>query len=367
MDRGRRERILEATSELCLIPGLSGHEGRVAEAIGCELERIGLAPDSDVLGNIWATADGSPEFPSILLFAHMDQLGFIVRKIENDGRLLVERVGGVPEKALQSLRVVITAEDGTDLPGFIASKSHHATLPQERVEVVRIGDLHIEAGFESGSDATEAGVRIGSPVVYRPWADRLGANRLAGSAIDDRAGCAVLLEAAREIEREKDRPTVHYLFSVQEEFNLRGALPAVRRLNPEIAVQIDLALATDTPEVARLGDVKLGEGPCVGMHSFHGRGTLNGLIPHPALVRHFESCAADVGIGVQRSVHMGALTETAYVQLEGSGIACLDVGFPMRYSHTSAEVCDLRDLSALAGLLARAACSFRSRDALKKR
>lgn len=350
-----------------MIPGLSGHEGWVAEAIGRKLERLGLAPDSDVLGNLWATAEGSPEFPSILLFAHMDQLGFVVRKIEQDGRLLIERVGGVPEKALQSRRVVVTAEDGADLPGFIASKSHHATLPHERNKVVRIGELHIEAGFESGRDAVEAGVRIGSPVVYRPWAERLGTNRVAGSAIDDRAGCAVLLEAAREITQEQERPTVHFLFSVQEEFNLRGALPAVRRLNPEVAIQVDLALATDTPDIARLGDVKLGAGPCLGMYSFHGRGTLNGLIPHPALVRHFESCAAGAGIGVQRSVHMGALTETAYVQLEGGGIACLDVGFPMRYSHTSAEICDLRDLSALARLLSLAACSFRSREALKTR
>ena len=357
MHSDRLNSIWEKTRELCLIPGLSGREGRVAATIEKHLTKLGLNCTKDLLGNLWTTVQGKNRSPSILLFAHMDQLGFVVRKIESDGRLSIERVGGVPEKALQSQRVVITVNDDTDIPGIIGTKSHHSTSPEEKYRVVPCSELSIDAGFENLADAEKAGIKIGSPVVYRPWADRFGDFRIGGAAIDDRAGCAILLEVAEILVRSPITPTVHILFSVQEEFNLRGVLPAARQLKPLAAVQVDLAIASDTPETAHLGDVQLGRGPCLGMHSFHGRGTLNGLIPHQGLVRLFESEARKSNIEVQRNVHMGALTETSYLQFEGEGIACLDIGFPMRYSHAPAELCDLRDLSATADLISAAARS----------
>lgn len=367
MHSDRLSSIWEKTRELCLIPGLSGSEGRVAAAIEKRLSALGLRCSKDLLGNLWTTVQGRNKSPTILLFAHMDQLGFVVRKIESDGRLSIVRVGGVPEKAMQSQRVVISTDDGADIPGIIGTKSHHATLPDEKYRVVPCSELSIDAGFENRAEAEDAGIKIGSPVVYRPWADRFGRFRIGGAAIDDRAGCAILLEVAEELASNPGIPTVHILFSVQEEFNLRGALPAARQLNPNAAVQIDLAIAADTPETAHLGDVRLGRGPCLGMHSFHGRGTLNGLIPHPGMVRWFEHEAEAVGIELQRNVHMGALTETSYLQFEGEGIACLDIGFPIRYSHAPAELCDLRDLSATAHLISAAARSKRAVELVLER
>jgi putative aminopeptidase FrvX len=101
------------------------------------------------------------------------------------------------------------------------------------------------------------------------------------------------------------------------------------------------------------GEVRLGGGPGISLYSFHGRGTLNGLIPHPALVRLFEQAAAAEGLPLQRSAHTGALTDASYIQFMGEeGVACLDLGFPMRYSHSALEVVDPADLDALATLLA---------------
>jgi putative aminopeptidase FrvX len=99
------------------------------------------------------------------------------------------------------------------------------------------------------------------------------------------------------------------------------------------------------------GDVRLGAGPVMSLFSFHGRGTLNGCIPHPALVQLFEGTAAKENINLQRSAHIGALTETSYVQLVGKGVACIDMGFPARYTHSALEVCDLADLEGLTRLL----------------
>ena len=337
--------------ELMTIPGLSGFEDRVRGYIKSELAKFGLASRGDRLGNLIATLDGDKSKPAVMLIAHMDQLGLIVRKIEDSGLIRVERVGGVPEKALPAQEVVLALHSGRTLPGVIANKSHHATLPEERYEVVPYRDLHVDCGFASAEEARAAGVGIGTPVTYAPRAIELANGQIGGTAVDDRAACAVLLEVARAAKQGRHLPPIHLVYSVQEEFNLRGAVTAAQSLMPDIAIQLDLVLATDTPDMASRGEVRLGGGPAVSLYSFHGRGTLNGCIPHPALVRLFEEAAAHEKLPLQRSVHTGALTETSYVQLVGAGVACIDLGFPCRYTHSAREVCDLADLECLARLV----------------
>ena len=346
--KGRLKTLL---CDLMLIPGLSGYEGRVRRHLAGQLQALGLATRTDRLGNLITTLDGDAGAPSVMLFTHMDQLGFIVRKIEPNGFLRFERLGGVPERALASQEVLICVGQGRDQPGVIANKSHHATTPEEKYKVVPYQDLYIDAGFASAHEAVAAGVDIGSPVVYRPHWVELSPDRIAGTAVDDRAGCAVIVEVARQFLAKSKRPTVHFVFSVQEEFNLRGALTAAQVLQPDVAIQLDLLLATDTPDMGYRGDVMLGGGPAMSMYSFHGRGTLNGTIPHPALVALFDGASRGMDVTLQRSAHTGALPDSSSVQLVGQGVASIDLGFPMRYSHSSLEVCDLGDLESLTALL----------------
>ena len=349
-----KDRLRETLSSLMMIPGLSGHEDRVRRHIRGRLDQLGIVSRSDRLGNLIATLEGDPDAPSIMLFTHMDQLGFVVRRVEHDGLVRVERLGGVPERALASQAVLLCIGEGRDLPGVIANKSHHATTPDEKYRVVPYAELYIDCGLGSAAAVEAAGVKVGTPVVYLPRILPLAGDRLAGTSIDDRAGCAVLLELASLLQSKQGLPTVHLVFSVQEEYNLRGALPAAQALLPDIAIQLDLILATDTPDMQGRSDVRLGGGPAMSLYSFHGRGTLNGVIPHPAMVRLFEDSAQAAALPLQRSAHVGALTDLSYVQLVGEGVAAIDVGFPMRYSHSSLEVCDLGDLEALTQLLAGA-------------
>ena len=341
--------LLDRLERLMAIPGLSGHEDRVRRAIAAELEDIGVPSRSDRLGNLVATFQGHG--PSVMLFSHMDQLGFIVRKIEDDGFIRLERLGGVPERALASQEVVVALGEALDVPGVIANKSHHATTPDEKYKVLRVDEIYVDCGFETKAETEAAGIQIGAPVVYAPNSFRIGQHRLAGSAIDDRAGCAVLIDVAKALVARTNGPTVHLAFTVQEEFNLRGAQPLAQTLLPDIAIQIDLMLATDTPDMVDRGQMHLGKGPGISLYSFHGRGTLNGVIPHPALVGLFEDTAQAEGIPLQRSAQVGVLTDLSYVQLVGEGVASIDAGFPMRYSHSSREIVDVRDLGALAQLL----------------
>lgn len=337
--------------QLMLIPGLSGHECRVASYIRDTLEPLGLTPHTDKTGNVMTTIEGDPNCPSIMLFTHMDQLGFIVRKIENDGLIRVERVGGVPERALAAQAVLLCVEPGRDVPGIIINKSHHATSIDEKYTVLKTAELLIDTGHGSKQGVRDSGIHIGTPVIYMPRFMPLANQRIAGTAIDDRAGCAVQLTVAEHLTTHKARPTIHLVWSVLEEFNLRGAVIAAQQLKPDMALQIDLMLACDTPDLAERGEMVLGGGPGISLYSFHGRGTLNGVIPHPRLVRMAEEAAKNHNIPLQYSAQSGVLTDLSYVQQVGSGVAALDIGFPMRYSHSSLESCDLHDLEQLAKLI----------------
>jgi len=348
-----KERLRALTTDLMLIPGLSGHEGRVRRRLAAELKGLGIKSRSDRLGNLIASIAGEVGRPSLMLFAHMDQLGLVVRKIEANGLVRVERLGGVPEKALPSQSVVFCVGEGRDVPGVVANKSHHATQPDEKYRVPPYAELYIDAGFASATEVLVAGIDIGTPVVYEPKAVSLAGDRIAGTSVDDRAGCAVVVEVARSLLRSRRKPTTHLVFSVLEEFNVRGALTAAQTLSPDIAIQLDLMLATDTPDMTARGDMHLGGGPGMSLYSFHGRGTLNGTIPHPALVKLFSDTADKEGIALQRSAQVGVLTDSSYVQLVNAGVAVIDLGFPVRYTHSSIEVCDLGDLVGLTHLLVK--------------
>lgn len=343
-----KARLRQSLTDLMLIPGLSGHEERVARAIRQALP-AGISTKTDRLGNLIATFPGDPAAPSVLLFTHMDQLGFFVRKVEADGLIRVERMGGVSERAMAAQAVVLCTAQG-DIPGIIMNKAHHATGQDEKYKVLTTPEIHIDTGHGSKAAVEAAGIRIGTPVVYRPQVLPLAGDRIAGTAIDDRAGCAVLIEVAHALASRTGGPTVHLLWSVQEEFNLRGAVVAAQNLAPDIAIQIDLMLATDTPDMADRGEMTLGGGPGISLYSFHGRGTLNGVIPHPAMVQLFETTAQTEGISLQRSAQVGVLTDLSYVQLLGQGVASIDIGFPMRHSHSALECCDLGDLEGLTRL-----------------
>ena len=134
--------------------------GGCAGVSPAQLRKLGLQTRTDRLGNLIATLEGDAGAPSVMLFTHMDQLGFVVRKIEADGFIRIERLGGVPERALPSQAVLICVGEGRDRAGLIANKSHHATTPEEKYKVVPYADLYIDAGFASRGRGAGRGRRL---------------------------------------------------------------------------------------------------------------------------------------------------------------------------------------------------------------
>jgi len=319
--------------------------------------------DVDLVGNVTARFPGAPgSAPRVMIFAHMDQIGFVVRQIEPDGFLRVERLGGVPEKVLPGLRVCARTDGGAWLPGVIGVKSHHATPASEKYAADAIDRLYIDIGAESREEALRAGVAVGNPGVYAPAFGRLGEHRASGTSLDDRGGCAVLVELAEALSRHPPRADVFLCAVVQEEFNLRGAMIAARRIRPDVAIGLDACLSGDTPDLAGRFETGLGGGPGISLFNFHGRGTLNGCIAHPGLARLVTETARAEGLPLKRFAAQGIVTDSAYVQLENEGIATVDLCFPVRYTHAPVETCDARDLNALTellrALLARSAADF---------
>jgi len=275
----------------------------------------------------------------------------IVKGVEDNGFIRIERVGGVPERILAASNVILQTSTGKIVKGVIGFVSHHLTPPEDKYIVKPIGQCYVDIGATSAKEVANAGVKIGTPVLYRPSFEKLVNNRVAATSLDDRGGCAVLVELAQHFGKKRPKVTLHLVGTVQEEFNLRGAMVAAQQIQPTAAISIDLVAASDTPDIHGGNAVEVGAGPVVGTYTFHGRGPLNGLIPHPRLLSLIEEAADAQKVDLQRHATIGLLTDASYVQLVGEGIACVDVAWPTRYTHSGVEVCSLDDLEDLTKLL----------------
>jgi putative aminopeptidase FrvX len=340
--------LIERLEKYCLTPAMSGFEDEMIKKLKADLEDYVDEIRVDVLGNVIATINGtSPDGSDLMIFAHTDSLGMIVKGVEDNGFIRIERVGGVPERILAASNVILQTSSGKIVKGVIGFVSHHLTPPEDKYIVKPIGQCYVDIGATSAKEVANAGVKIGTPVLYRPSFEKLVNNRVAATSLDDRGGCAVLVELAQHFGKKRPKVTLHLVGTVQEEFNLRGAMVAAQQIQPTAAISIDLVAASDTPDIHGGNAVEVG----AGTYTFHGRGTLNGLIPHPRLLSLIEEAADAQKVELQRHATIGLLTDASYVQLVGEGIACVDVAWPTRYTHSGVEVCSLDDLEDLTKLL----------------
>lgn len=343
--------LAEDLRRYCLIAAVAGHEDQAIRTFHEDLAPLVDEIRVDALGNVIGTIRGaSLPGESVMVFAHLDQIGMVVQRITDDGYVKVERLGGVPERVLAGQVVHIITARGDSILGVVGTVAHHLTPAEKKYVVPTIDKVAIDVGAASAEQVRAMGIEVGRPVAYEPRFTMLGDGRVAATSLDDRGGIAVLLAVARHLSKTRPAWTVHIVGSVQEEFNLRGALVAAQAVQPKVAISLDLVPATDAPDTPGHSDVRLGGGPIVGTYTFHGRGTLNGLLPSPRLVKAVEAAALNAGITVQRHATVGMLTDASYVQLVGEGVATIDLGWPTRYTHTPVETSQLSDLEQLATL-----------------
>ncbi len=345
-----KEAIFTLTAELAAIDGPAGFEGPVVRRL---LELFTPLADTvtvDRFGNVIATRHGRGgpgSGPSLMIAAHSDEIGGIVRAFEPDGMIRFERLGGVVETTLIGRRVRING-----LRGVVGVRAGHVQTPDERLKSPPLRDLYIDLGFDSAAATQAAGIKVGDPIAYESEVVRLAnPDRIAGKAIDNRIACAILVrlfERLRDVELEG---TVYGVVTVQEEVGLRGAQVVTYRLNPDYAVVVDTLPAAGTPDVHYTKElaINLGAGPVIPLLSGGGAG--RGNIMHPALKRLLLETAEQVGVPVQPAIFTQGNSDVAAVHLVREGIPAGVVNIPRRYSHTPVETADLNDAANALRLL----------------
>ncbi|WP_251555212.1 M42 family metallopeptidase [Neobacillus muris] len=339
--------------DLTSLSAVSSREDPVIQYMVPFFQKYGDIVEVDTLGNVTCSfLTHHPHAKKAIIFAHMDEIGFIVRKIEDNGFLRVDRIGGVHVNVLPGLRVDVLGRKGT-LPGLIGITSHHFTAPESKGKIPSPSQLYVDIGAKSKKQAIEMGVNVGSFITYHADFMELPNEMAANKSMDNRAACAVLLKLSEELNvlKEDLQWDIHIVACVQEEFNIRGIMPVIQKISPDVSIGIDVTPACDTPDMQGISDVTLGGGPAFTFMNFHGRGTLAGVLPDERLLHQLLTVAEENGIDYQREVAIGVITENAFISFSGLGVATANLSIPTRYTHTPIETINLQDVTGVIEIL----------------
>ncbi|MDQ2715866.1 MAG: M42 family metallopeptidase [Chloroflexota bacterium] len=326
-------------------PSPSGFEQLVQQVIREEIEHYTDEVRTDVHGNVIATlnAGGSPR---VMLTAHCDELGFLVRYIDEQGFIYFAPIGGFDPSTLPGERVQIHTEAGPVL-GVIGRKPIHLLESDERGKAPRLKDLWIDIGVASKEEAQQL-VPIGSIATRAAQLEPLRGDLVVSRALDDKAGIFAVTEAMRRIyeQRESLKAEVNFVSAVQEEVGSRGAVTSAYGVDPAVALAVDVTFTSDHPQTSKqdLGDIKLNGGPVISIGGF--------INPRVYQLLLTEVAGAELTYQIDpQSSH--TYTDTDMIQVARAGVATGLVSIPCRYLHTGSEIASLKDIDEVATLLAR--------------
>lgn len=335
-----KNRIRDLTAELAIIDGVTGSEQPVVRRLRDLLRPLVDGITVDAFGNIIATRRGAQARPALMISAHSDEIGGVVRSVEPSGLLRFERLGIVPESVLLGRRVRVRGHRGVT-----GIRAGHVQTPEERLRVPPMRDLYIDLGLDSASAVAALGVRVGDPIAFEAEIVPLAnPDRLAGKALDNRLGCALLVLLLERLQTATLAGTLHAVITVQEEVGMRGATVVTEALGPDYAIVVDTLPTGDTPDVDFHKElaIRLGGGPVIPMVS--GTSTFGqGNILHPAIKRLLLETAAREGIPVQPALFTQSMSDLAAIHLARGGVPAGAINIPRRYAHSPVETADLND------------------------
>ncbi len=336
---GQTEQLLE---ELANAPGPSGFEGPVREIVKRELAPVTDSLRTDGMGSLIAVRQGAAERPRVLLAAHMDELGLMVRRITEDGFLKFQTLGGWLDQALVNQRWVVQTSSGP-VPGLTGIKTVHVMTPEARGKVFSREGLFIDVGAADRADAEERlGIRPGDPVVPDSRFARLaGGDLLLGKAWDDRAGVAAMVRVVQEVAALATHPNeLNAVATVQEEVGLRGAQTSSYEVDADIAINMESGVAGDYPGIAEdEAQEKLGAGPCIFLHD-------SSMLPNLRLRDFVIDAAAELEIPLQFNVLAGYGQDGSAAQRTRGGIPAINLAVPTRYLHSHNGLIHRADVAA---------------------
>ena len=340
-----RKESLEFLKELLTSPSPSGFES-AGQKIWCDYART-FADEvrTDAYGNAVAVLNPGGN-PKIMLDGHADEIGLMVKHIDEKGFIYVQRVGGVDPALVRSKRVNIHAAKGTVRGVVGATAIHLRRKDKDEPKAPEMHELFIDIGAKDRKDA-EKKIAVGDPITFVDDFEIINGNVAVARAFDNRIGTWAVIEALRLASEKKKQMkcAIYACSSVQEELGLHGAAMSVANVSPDAAIAVDVTHATDTPgiEVKQHGEIKMGKGPTISL----------GRENHPVLTDRLRKIAKRKKIGVQiETFSLTGGTDAYAIWTKQGGVPSAILGVPNRYMHTTVEMVDLKDLQNAAKLLA---------------
>jgi tetrahedral aminopeptidase len=322
--------------ELSNALGISGFESEVRDVIEARLDGLVDEVRTDTLGNLIATRHGSGPH-TLMLDAHMDEVGFLISYVESNGFLRFTTIGGWDPRIIPSHSMTVIADDGAKYKGVVGVPPPHITPQSDRERPHKLDDLFIDIGAESAEAVGNKGIRIGSPAVIAYPFEQLTDTIVRGKALDDRAGCAILIETLAALKGEELHFTVVANFAVAEEVGLRGAETAAYQIQPDVALAIEGTIAADTPGTnAAKQPTGFGKGPAISVLD-------NSLIVSSRMVKTLTGIADDNDIPWQYKVPAPGGTDAGAIHRSRAGVLAGVVSVPCRYIHSPLSLMRLDD------------------------
>lgn len=325
--------------------GISGHESEVRKLVVEEMPQHATR-EADGSGSVLFRHGNTG--PKIMIAAHMDEIGFLVQQITDDGFLKIVPIGGWWTHSLPSQQVTVKTRSGRFISGIVGSKPPHLLPDSQKNTLMSIESLFIDVGAENREQAeTEFGIRPGDPIAPKTSFTQLeNRDKIAGKAFDNRAGLAAMIEASRIICSGEHPNTLLAAATVQEEVGLRGAktITSLCKPKPDCAIILEAPPADDTPGFA-LSESQGRQGKGVQIRLFDPT-----AITNPALAELTEKTAIQSNIPYQLTVRRTGGTDAGAIHLAGEGIPCIVLGIPARYIHSHNGIIDLNDYRAAVSL-----------------
>lgn len=325
--------------------GVPGYEKEVADIMMNQMKDLG-AISYDKMGCVICEQKGTSDRPKIMLPGHMDEVGFMVTVITEEGFIKFTMLGGWLPQYLPSQRVTIHTNKG-NIPGIIGAKPIHLMNEEERKKTLDKKDLFIDIGAKNKKDAMKLGVMPGDPIIPQAtFTIMANPEFIMAKAWDDRLGCAIAIEVLKALKGKKHPNTVYGVGTVQEEVGTRGAHTAAHKINPDVAIVCDVGLAQDMPGGEK-GVGVLGKGPMITIYD-------RGMIPNIQLRDFIINIAEQKKIPYQIQSLEGGATDGAPIHINAEGVPCIYLGIPTRYIHSHSGIIHTADYENIIKLITEA-------------
>lgn len=320
------------------VNGISGHEMQVKSLMKDYLTPVSDEIVEDRLGGIFGKKNATHGTKSLMISGHLDEIGFIVTQIDEQGYIYFTTIGGWWNQVMLSQKVTITTENGKEIRGIIGSKPPHALSPEERKKPVDIKNMYIDIGVGSKEEAKEAGIELGNMITpYSEFESLANDKYLTAKAFDNRYGCALAVDVLQQLKDENIDINLYAGATVQEEVGLRGAKVAANLIKPDLAIAVDAGVAYDVPGMtSEKNEGKLGDGPLAILMDATS-------IAHNGLRKHIKDVAEHHNIPVQWATTPGGGTDAGSIHVANEGIPTITIGVPLRYMHSNVSVLNIDD------------------------